>query len=301
MKVAECKNITTAASELFISQPALSHQIQKIENELGVELFQRVYKGIELTDKGEMFYNYCHDLLDSYNHFRSKAYSLGSSYIGSLNIGYSKASEDLIAKSNLEFIAEHPEVSIKNFRQGYDNVLTKLMDESIDLVYIHGDELINASFDIKSILIRTSPNMVLTSADSALAKRKTLLLGDLAHMDFIMPDRHIHPAKVDNFLRACKDRNFKPNITKYYYLFADYRMELLTNPGTIAIVPYIDSVAREYSGKLVYIPIEDYPDDEIRLAFSSNSSNPLVPLYVKTAKKLFDLNPQVLPTSKVPS
>ncbi|MBP5177345.1 MAG: LysR family transcriptional regulator, partial [Clostridia bacterium] len=50
--VAKCKSITKAAEELFISQPAVSHAIKQLESELGGKLFNRVSRGMELTETG---------------------------------------------------------------------------------------------------------------------------------------------------------------------------------------------------------------------------------------------------------
>lgn len=57
--VADCKTISKASQKLYISQPAVSNSIKKLENALGVELFVRVPKGVKLTSEGEMFYELC--------------------------------------------------------------------------------------------------------------------------------------------------------------------------------------------------------------------------------------------------
>ena len=59
--VAKSKNMTRASEELFISQPAISQSIKKLESELGGTLFLRSNKGMELTEEGKMFYSYIKD------------------------------------------------------------------------------------------------------------------------------------------------------------------------------------------------------------------------------------------------
>jgi LysR family hydrogen peroxide-inducible transcriptional activator len=53
LAVAEYKNFTLAAEKCFVTQPTLSMQIQKIEEELGVQIFDRTKKPIQLTEIGE--------------------------------------------------------------------------------------------------------------------------------------------------------------------------------------------------------------------------------------------------------
>ena len=58
LKVVETGSISKAANELFISQPALSQQLKKLEKEFNAKLFTRSNKGIELTKEGKIVYKY---------------------------------------------------------------------------------------------------------------------------------------------------------------------------------------------------------------------------------------------------
>ena len=62
--VAECKNITSAAEKLFISQPSLSAAIHNFEKEMGVTAFTRTNKGIKITREGEELLSYARNLLE---------------------------------------------------------------------------------------------------------------------------------------------------------------------------------------------------------------------------------------------
>lgn len=62
-EVAEVKSISKVSNNLHISQPALSHQLSKIEKELGVKLLERSNRGVELTEKGKILYNYAKKIL----------------------------------------------------------------------------------------------------------------------------------------------------------------------------------------------------------------------------------------------
>ena len=62
--VANERSFTKAAEKLNISQPPLSRQIKDLENELGVKLFIRKYKNLELTKQGELFLDYANKIID---------------------------------------------------------------------------------------------------------------------------------------------------------------------------------------------------------------------------------------------
>ena len=62
-KVADLGNVTRAAEACHVSQPSLSQQIAKLERELGQPLFERLGRGVRLTDAGKMFRRYCDQIL----------------------------------------------------------------------------------------------------------------------------------------------------------------------------------------------------------------------------------------------
>ena len=66
-EVAQLKSISKISNNLHISQPALSHQISKLEKYLGVKLLERSNKGVELTTKGQVMYKYAKQILVLYD------------------------------------------------------------------------------------------------------------------------------------------------------------------------------------------------------------------------------------------
>lgn len=64
IKIAECRSITEAARQLFISQPSLSSAVKELETEFGIELFYRTTKGISLTSDGTEFMSYARQIIE---------------------------------------------------------------------------------------------------------------------------------------------------------------------------------------------------------------------------------------------
>lgn len=65
-EVAQIKSISKVSANLHISQPALSHQLLKLERELGVKLLERSNRGVQLTEKGEILYKYSKQIINLY-------------------------------------------------------------------------------------------------------------------------------------------------------------------------------------------------------------------------------------------
>lgn len=71
-RIAREKSISKAASASHISQPALSQQMQRLEEELGVKLFERSNRGISLTRAGEVMQKYSEQFMDAYSNLREE-------------------------------------------------------------------------------------------------------------------------------------------------------------------------------------------------------------------------------------
>ena len=87
--ICDCRSITEASRRLYITQPALSRRIHDLEEELGVTLFLRKSKGIEITETGKRLYHDAVHLLQQTRHFSTKARYLHNSKVGSLRIAVS--------------------------------------------------------------------------------------------------------------------------------------------------------------------------------------------------------------------
>lgn len=66
-EVAQIKSISKVAAIFHISQPALSNQLFKLESEFGEKLFERSNRGVELTEKGEILYEYAKEIIMQYD------------------------------------------------------------------------------------------------------------------------------------------------------------------------------------------------------------------------------------------
>lgn len=147
--VANAKNISKAARELFISQPAISKSIQKLEDSLGCRLFIRSSKGVSLTEEGNLLYSYVKDAFDALSLGEKKlkrSIELGA---GHLNIGVSSTLCKYILLPYLkEFIRLHPYIRISITCQSTNETLKLLEEDKIDIGLVgKPEEVKNIQFD----------------------------------------------------------------------------------------------------------------------------------------------------------
>lgn len=132
--VAETGNISKAAKELYISQPAISKSIQKLEENIGTPLFSRSSRGVTLTDEGEMLYEHVRSAFETLSLGEDKVKKSIELGIGHLRIGVSSTLCKYVLLPYLkEFIRHHPHVHISIFCQPTNQTLKLLSDDRIDI------------------------------------------------------------------------------------------------------------------------------------------------------------------------
>src|SRR6185295_17676558 len=85
--IAEERSFTRAAERLWVAQPGLSTQIRRLESELGVQLFERHTRGVDLTDAGELFLERARTVLTAAETARSTGRDLEEGLVGSVRLG----------------------------------------------------------------------------------------------------------------------------------------------------------------------------------------------------------------------
>lgn len=132
--VANAGNISKAAKELYISQPAISKSIQKLEESLGCKLFSRSSRGVLLTDEGQLLYNHVKEAFETLTTGEDKLKRSIALGVGHITIGVSSTLCKYILLPYLkEFIRRNPHVTISIKCQSTNETLRLLEDNKIDI------------------------------------------------------------------------------------------------------------------------------------------------------------------------
>ncbi len=132
--VANTGNISKAARELYISQPAISKSIQKLEENIGCKLFARSSRGVTLTEEGSLLYSYVKNAFETLSLGEEKLHRSIELGVGHLNIGVSSTlCKHLLLPYLKEFIRLHPHISISIHCQSTNETLKLLEEQKIDI------------------------------------------------------------------------------------------------------------------------------------------------------------------------
>ena len=135
--VANTGNISRAAKELYISQPAISKSIQKLEEGIGCRLFFRSSRGVMLTEEGKLLYDHVCSAFETLTLGEEKLKRSIELGIGHLKIGVSSTlCKYLLLPYLKEFIRQNPHISISITCQSTNETLRLLEDDKIDICLI---------------------------------------------------------------------------------------------------------------------------------------------------------------------
>lgn len=177
--VADCESFTKAAELLHIGQPSLSKAVAHIEDELGVQLFERAGGRVRLNHFGARFLNYVNEsILALDNGVQSIRYLAGREH-GHI---YVANSEDILLKRPiLDFLLSHPDASLHNQLQSCEQMEESLRNGVMDFA-VSTDPIFAKDILWKPLMV--DQLMVLVSPTHRLASRKQISMGELAEETF---------------------------------------------------------------------------------------------------------------------
>ncbi|MGN0152357.1 MAG: LysR family transcriptional regulator [Wujia sp.] len=132
--VARTGNISKAADILFISQPAISKSISKLEEGLHVKLFDRTSKGVKLTEEGNILYEHIKSAFDSINQGEDEIKRMNELGIGQLRIGVSTSlCKHILLDYLQDFIVANPHIKVIIDCHSTVNTMKLLQEGKIDI------------------------------------------------------------------------------------------------------------------------------------------------------------------------
>ncbi|HMS94281.1 MAG TPA: LysR family transcriptional regulator [Tabrizicola sp.] len=209
--IAELEHFVRASQRLRIAQPALSRQMKLLEAELGVELFERLPRGIRLTDAGRVLLSHLREVNAQIAAAVTATKAAAVGRLGVLRLGVIEVAawQGIVPESIRRFRAGFPEVEL--LLSSFDSAaqLTAIRRGGLDAGFLY-----NAPADPSLAVrpLRFDPVVLAVPEASPLAGRKGLSIGDLAQEPFIGFRRHLSPRYFDDTQAAFRKAGIEPRI-----------------------------------------------------------------------------------------
>ena len=210
-EVAKAGNISKAAKELYISQPAISKAISKLEDGLGLSLFTRSSRGVQLTSEGEILFEHTREAFDALDRGEQELKRIQEFDIGHLRIGVSNTLCKYILLPYLKtFIDQYPHMKVTIESQATAQTLARLEQQKIDLGLVaepsvRRDLAFIPVMDIQDTFV-TTPNYLENlylreGQDTSLFETGNIMLLDTSnmtrhHVDEYMAENNIFPHQI---------------------------------------------------------------------------------------------------------
>lgn len=196
--VAECESISRAAELNYISQPAISKAITKMEESLGTQLFVRNHRGVTLTDEGRIMYEQLKAAFDIIKEGEDAVRRINELGIGRLRLGASAIlCKHMLLPYLKGFIKENPHVKITVDCQSSSKLIKQLTDGSIDVaLMVRPENRSDISFyslgEIEDVFVATRSYIenLHIREESAVFEKANIMLLDGANASRMHVDRY---------------------------------------------------------------------------------------------------------------
>ena len=205
LAIAEHQNFTKAAEKCFVTQPTLSTQIQKLEDELGVVIFDRGKKPIELTDAGRKIVLQARNIVNEADRIQDIVDQHKGFIGGEFRLGIIPTIMPTLLPMFLKnFIKKYPKVKLKIEELTTDEILTRIQDGHLDAA-IAATPLENDS--IKERVLYFEPFVGYIPTNHRLKDKEKLEISDLEINDMLLlEDGHCFRDGVINLCKTFKDQ-----------------------------------------------------------------------------------------------
>lgn len=269
--VAETRHFTRAAEQLGIAQPPLSQQIKKLEHELGLDLFKRLSRGVELTHAGQVFYTDAVNILADVERAKAKARQIARGENTQVKIGFATSTSTCIKV--LERVGgriqENGGVHLQTAELSMPELATQLKSKQLDLAIMRLPCYASEPFERK-VLFNDPFVAVIPAGGNELAKYPCIQMKQLRGHKILLFPRETGPALFDGMSTLFADAGVR---LEPQFAAPQLRTTIaMAQAGLgIAIVPR--SLAEHLDDSATVAEIDDIPPLTSRVVVAWEASN----------------------------
>ncbi|GGF51129.1 LysR family transcriptional regulator [Marmoricola endophyticus] len=203
-------NFRRAAERLFIAQPALSQRIARLEEKVGMRLFDRTTRRVELTFQGRELVPTAMALVSAQENFASRASALSSGRTDELRVAYTVSTGyDVVPGLVSRFRHHNPDVEVLARETWGRDVVAGLRTRAFDVAI---GRVFDPPDDMEAIVLRHEGLVATLGEDHPLAGRTSLRLADLDGEQIMFWPRELAPLYHDLLLSICRAGGCTPRI-----------------------------------------------------------------------------------------
>ncbi|MFH5185143.1 LysR family transcriptional regulator [Paenibacillus sp. TAB 01] len=207
--VAQLQHFTKAAERLSVSQSTLSRSIAKLEEELGVPLFERAGRGVSLNAYGELFYKRTHRVLQDIEEAKQEIWDLLKPDYGTLSFAFLKSLGGFeVPRLVSRFLAEHPQVQFQLYQKSSSEMMEQLLSGEIDYCL---SSMTEERPDIEWEYLWTEDLCVYVGSRHPLAQRNGISLYEIAEERIVALKKGYGTRTI--FDELFREAGLMPNIT----------------------------------------------------------------------------------------
>lgn len=283
LAVAEDLHFGRAAERIHIAQPPLSQQIKQLEKEIGVQLFKRTKRSVELTEAGRVFQREAYAVLERLEKGVLKTQQADRGEAGWVGIGFlSSMNYDMLPNVIRRFRNQYPniELFLQEMQDAEQNqaLLEKRIHVGFTRFPIANKEL-NCEVVLRENLVIALP------AGHPFTKKNSLKLADLSDESFIMFSRSRPSAYADYTLRLFAEAGFQPRIVQNVGELQTALGLVAAEIGFILVPASTQNLKRE---GVVYRPISSpKPTIEIIMQYRKDETSPVLERFLEIVRSLY--------------
>jgi DNA-binding transcriptional LysR family regulator len=201
--VGEEQHYGRAAQKLRVAQPALSRQIQDLEQEAGFKLFERLPRGVKLSAAGKLFLEDARRILQQVNEATARAARVARGQAGTLRIGFTENASwhGVVPDSLRRFRERHPDAELQLHPAGSVDQIEDIRSGRVDAGFVF--MLSKDDRELAQIQVAMQHVELAAPKGHPVSKIKKLRLRDLVGVPFVWFPRREAPAFYDRMMHEC--------------------------------------------------------------------------------------------------
>ena len=248
--VAEELNLSRAARRLYVAQPAITRQIQKIEERIGTPLFERSQRGLKLTDAGEKFLLRARATIEEVDRAVRAAHAAAGLGVNKLVIGITALGDLKKIHAAVEAVRNgHPDLEVVTTVDVSPLLVAKLERGELDAALI-GTPIQSGGLCLEPVGF--VPYMAALHTSDPLARKKSITVSELASRRLVLPSRYTNSVLYEHILQRLRALGWKASTV--FEVDSVHGVMLSVKAGTAGLFP--SSIASTRPAGVVCIPIE---------------------------------------------